>query len=271
MNVDEFFSLFLNELDNNPSLHPYYKLNVGSEAHQKFRKAYFIQRLKFIDKNIDKSKQNTIYDCGCGYGTTSLYLAMNNASVYGSTLEFYFAQIEDRKKYWKQFGDSNLFKCAYENIFDNPPAKKSFDYIILQDTLHHIEPVDKALTIFYEALKKNGKLILVEVNNKSIAESIIFFLKRGNRRIIEYYDEKLQKKILMGNENFRSEKQWKNIFTKAGFKVLDSETEYIRFFLPNKFKRNEIEDVIKKERIISEKSSILKRYGFWGLNMVFVK
>lgn len=271
MNVDEFFSLFFKELEENPNLYPYYKLNVGSEAKQKFRKSYFIQRLKYIDKNIDKSKQNTIYDCGCGYGTTALYLAMNNIPVYGSTLEFYFEEIEKRKKYWKQFGNSDLFKCVYEDIFDNPPAKESLDYIILQDTLHHIEPVDKALSIFYDALKKNGKLILVEINNKSIAETIVFFLKRGNKRIIEYYDEKIQKKILMGNENFRSEKQWKNLFANAGFKVVDSETEYIRFFLPYKFKGKEIERVIEKEKKLRGKNKILKQYGFWGLNMVFEK
>ncbi|HOG19107.1 MAG TPA: class I SAM-dependent methyltransferase [Salinivirgaceae bacterium] len=271
MNVDKFFSLFMDELGGNPNLYPYYKLNVGSDTRQKFRKAYFLQRLEYIDKNIDKSRQNKIFDCGCGYGTTALYLAMNNIAVYGNTLEFYYKEIENRKKYWKQFGNSDLFNCVYENIFDNPPAKESLDYIILQDTLHHIEPMNKALSMFYDALKKNGKLILVEVNANSIVESFVFFLKRGNKKIIEYYDEKIQKTILMGNENFRSEKQWETLFANVGFKVIDSETEYIRFFLPYKYKKNDVETVIKKERKIRDKSSILKKYGFWGLNMVFEK
>ncbi|NLL27480.1 MAG: hypothetical protein GX259_01675 [Bacteroidales bacterium] len=59
MNVDEFFPSFLKELDKNPNLCPYYRLNVENGAEKKFCKAYFLQR--FIDKNIEKLKQSTIF------------------------------------------------------------------------------------------------------------------------------------------------------------------------------------------------------------------
>lgn len=79
---------------------------------------------------------------------------MNGQPTYGTTLEFYADQIEQRKQYWNQFGDTNLFCYEYANVFDQNVPVEKFDYIILQDTLHHIEPLHEGLQIFYKALKK---------------------------------------------------------------------------------------------------------------------
>lgn len=271
MKIDQFFHHFYNELEINSALYPYYKLNHGSDSKREFRKNYFIQRLSYIDNQIDKSKNPVIMDCGCGYGTTCLYLAMNGIATKGTTLEYYFKEIENRKKYWSQYGNSELFSWNYENIFDNPPAPESFDYIILQDTLHHIEPVDKALTILYNALKKGGKLILIEINGSCLLESLIYFMKRGNKRIINFYDDKLNKTITMGNENFRSEKKWRTLFKEAGFDVDNNSVQYIRFLLPLFFKKNNGSKIIKVEQKIASRCSLLKKYSFFGLNMVFTK
>ncbi|MEG2070372.1 MAG: class I SAM-dependent methyltransferase, partial [Bacteroidales bacterium] len=183
-----FFQHLYNELEENNSLYPYYKLNRGSIAQQQFRKAYYLQRLNYIDRHVDRSIHPAIWDCGCGFGSTCFYFAMNGIASRGTTIEFYIDQIETRKKYWNRFGNAELFEYAYENLFDNPPAEEKYDYIILQDTLHHIEPLDKALAIFYRSLKKGGKLILVEENGSSIIRSLILYLKRGNKRVIKIYD-----------------------------------------------------------------------------------
>ena len=271
MELDIFFQEFYKELEQNPNLYPYYKLNHGSIGNQQFRKAYFKQRLAYIDRHIVRSSNPTILDCGCGYGTTCLYLAMNGIATKGTTLEYYSSQIESRKSYWNQYGDSNLFSYVYENIFDNPPAPESLDYIILQDTLHHIEPVNEGLQLFYNGLKKGGKMILVEVNGSSLIESFIFFLKRGNKRVVEFYDEKLQKNILMGNENFRTEKGWRTLFEEAGFKIDEESINYVRLFFPTLYNAHNLQQVIDKEQRIARKYPLLKKYGFFGLNMVVEK
>jgi Methyltransferase domain. len=271
MELDIFFQEFYKELEQNPNLYPYYKLNHGSIGRQQFRKAYFKQRLEYIDYHIDKSSQPAILDCGCGYGTTCLYLAMNGIKTKGTTLEYYYDHIESRKKYWSQYGDSSLFSYVYENLFDNPPASESLDYIILQDTLHHIEPIKEGLQLFYNALKKGGKLILIDINGNALMESLIFFLKRGNKRVIEFYDEKLQKNITMGNENFRSEKGWRTLFEEAGFKIDEESINYIRLFLPLSYNANNLQQIIEKEQRIVQKYPLLKKYGFFGLNMVVEK
>lgn len=271
MNIDKFYELFSLELKNNRYLYPYYKLLEGKESQQEFRKAYYLERLRYIDKYINKSKEVAVLDCGCGYGSTALYLAMNGVAVRGTTLEFYYEQIEKRKTYWKEFGNIDLFQCVYENIFDNPPAPETYDYIILQDTLHHIEPIEEALKIFYNALKKGGKLILVEENGGSIVKSLILWMKRRNNRVIEYYDPVLDKNILMGNENIRSEKKWTSIFLKAGFSIDNTATQYIRMYPPFAFSTKNAEKIVKKEQNIWAKKRLIRENLFFGLNMIFTK
>ena len=65
------------------------------------------------------TQREAIWDCGCGYGTTCIFLALNGIETYGTTLEFYFETVQKRKEYWSRYGDTSLFTCTYENLFDN--------------------------------------------------------------------------------------------------------------------------------------------------------
>lgn len=271
MDKERFLSLFLEELKENRALYPYYKLVDGTDSRRQFRQAYFMQRLAYLEKYIDFSLSPAILDCGCGFGTTGLFLAMNGCASRGTTLEYYADQIERRRQYWSQFGDVSLFDYAYENIFDTPPAADSYDYIILQDTLHHIEPVEKGLEILCTALKPSGKLILIEENGGSWLKSLMLFLQRGNRRVVEIYDERLQKNIQMGNENIRSEKQWRQLFQKSGFVVDDASVQYIRLLPPMAYRHQPADKVIAKEQRLSTRCPFLKHHFYMGLNMVLEK
>ncbi|MDR0368601.1 MAG: class I SAM-dependent methyltransferase [Bacteroidales bacterium] len=263
MTVDDFFELFLKELQDVPAMRGYYKF-LNDKKSFEFRKAYFVQRLQYISNQIN-NPNSTIWDCGCGYGTTALFLAMNGFSVYGTTLEFYFEQIEQRKKYWKQYGDTDLFTVDYANVFDNNPADHSFDCIILQDTLHHIEPLQEALHIFRQVLKPNGQLIVAEENGNNIIANLKLFKQRGNKRIISIWDERLQKNILLGNENVRSWKKWKQEFERAGFSCEKTSPEYIRFYYPFFYRNRSAEEMIAKENML-QKKTWLREYFFFGIN-----
>jgi len=271
MTTTAFFDLFLKELEENSHFFPYYKLNSGSDAQKEFRKAYFLQRLNFIDKHIEKKENITVLDCGCGYGTTAIYLSMNNIRVTGTTLEYYFDKIAQRKKYWKEYGNIENVTFEYQNILESNFVDNSFDYIILQDTLHHIEPMEDALKIFNKILKKGGKIILVEENGGCLPRQAILYAQRGNKRIIEYYDSKLQKKLLLGNENIRTEKKWVKLFEIESFDYLEKEKQYIRFYSPFCYKKRKMEKIIEKEQKIADKHPLLRSLFFFGINMVFVK
>jgi 2-polyprenyl-3-methyl-5-hydroxy-6-metoxy-1,4-benzoquinol methylase len=261
--IDVFFELFLKELQEFPAMQRYYKF-LNDKRSFEFRKSYFLQRLQYISDQI-KDKNASIWDCGCGYGTTALFLSMNGFRVYGTTLEFYFDEIVKRKNYWKQYGNVYLFKVNYANVFDNNLNANSFDYIILQDTLHHIEPLQDALSIFYNVLKPNGQLVVAEENGNNIIANLKLFKRRGNKRIITIWDERLQKEILFGNENVRNWKKWKYEFEKAGFSTENIVPEYIRFYYPFFYKNCSASEMIAKETIL-QKKHWLREYFFFGIN-----
>ena len=129
-----FFDLFLEELKTNTDLHYYYKY-LDNPSRFEYRKAYFCQRLQYIIDHINEPDLK-IWDCGCGFGTTGIFLSINGIASHGTTLEHYIKQIPKRLEFWSQYGDVSKFTYSYEDIFDCTFKPESFDLIIIQDTLH---------------------------------------------------------------------------------------------------------------------------------------
>jgi len=270
ISVEEFFGLLLKEINENEALQGYYRFKDIDSSNFYFRKAYFCQRLQYIADNISNSDE-LIWDCGCGYGTTAIFLALNGYTVYGSTLEFYFDQIDTRLKYWQQFGNLSNLTFNYENIFDDKIPAETYNVVIAQDTLHHLEPLNKAVSIFNKVLKPQGKLIAIEENGSNIIQNLKLYKQRGNKRIITIYDEKLGKDILLGNENIRSLKGWKKAFNEYSLSVDDKSVQYVRLFPPNFIKKSNYLVVVEKEQRLWKKNNLLKNRFFFGLNFVVKK
>lgn len=271
MTVHEFFDLFLEELKHHDKLREYYKYH-DDPMKLPFRKAYFIQRLQYVyDQIIGAKKSNEslkIWDVGSGYSTTQIFLALNGIASQGSTLEFYFQHLPKRFEYWSKYGDMDLVKVSYENIFETPIQQQSTDIIIVQDTLHHLEPLQDSLKIFQQTLRPGGFLIAVEENGNNIMQRMKLYRQRGNNRIIEYYDEGLGRKVLMGNENIRPYKVWKKEFKDAGFQMEDAKTHFVRLFPPSFFEKKSIDSIISREQRIWKKNALLKEYFFFGVNFI---
>jgi 2-polyprenyl-3-methyl-5-hydroxy-6-metoxy-1,4-benzoquinol methylase len=270
MTVEEFFNFLLEELQQRPQLRGYYRF-LNDPSLLDFRKAYFCQRLQYIYDHIPKDKTVKIFDIGCGYGTTAIFLVLNGYKVAGGTIEYYFEQIEARKEYWSKFGSLNNLEIRYENFYENPLLKNNYDVVIAQDVLHHLEPINEALKIISESLVQGGKLIACEENGNNILNRIRLFLKRGNKKVIEINDEKLGKKILMGNENIQNQKKWTSKISASGLLMNEESIQYIRLFFPAKYKNKNYSEIIKREQQIWPKHSFVKNYLFHGLNFVAVK
>ena len=270
MTVEKFFDLLLDELRENPGLRGYYKfLNDSSKSNFNFRKQYFTQRLEYISKNITK-ENSFIWDCGCGYGTTAIFLALNGHTVYGNTVEFYFDQIPARLNYWKKFGDISKLTPDYKNHFDIT-AQNEYDYVIAQDTLHHLEPIGDALQIINKALNPSGKLIAIEENGTSIFNRLRNYRIRGNKRVIELYDEKQKRTFLLGNENTRPLDKWQGLLNKEGMNVDETSVKYVRLFLPPFYKFISVEKINSIEEKLWKQNSFLKRYFYFGTNFIAEK
>lgn len=266
---EEFFDLFCKELQENQEMNHYYKFG-SKDASFGFRKNYFLERLRYIHKHINDPSLR-IYDCGCGYGTTCLFLAMNGIPSYGETLEFYFESIQKRVDYWKQYGNTDLFSYDYENIFDKNIVANAYDIIIVQDTLHHLEPIDAALARLNTLLSDKGRMVVIEENGNNIIQNLKLYKQRGNKRVIDFYDEKLQKTIIMGNENIRPLRQWEALLRQNNFEVDRETVNYIRYYLPFQYKRVPAEELLEKERLLSKKNSLRREYFFFGINFIATK
>ncbi|MFQ5446003.1 MAG: methyltransferase domain-containing protein [Saprospiraceae bacterium] len=272
MSVEEFFNHFLEELKTREKLREYYKF-IDDPAKLAFRKAYFCQRLQYIHHNLQFFNPSTlqslkIWDVGCGYATTQIFLAINGIPSRGSTLEFYFKEIPERLRYWEQFGDMNLLKVSYENIFEAEVAENSEDVILVQDTLHHLEPLQESLHIFRRALRPGGMLLAIEENGNNILQRMKLYRYRGNRRIIEYFDEGLGRMVMMGNENIRPYALWKKELSAAGFTTDDERLQYIRLLPPSFFSKNSAAAMIEKEQALWKKYPFLREYFFFGINFI---
>src|SRR5690606_12067864 len=157
-------------------------------------------------------------------------------------------ELPKRFDFWQQFGDISGFSYSYENIFDHQFEEHSKDVIIVQDTLHHLEPLDKAVEILDHVLAPGGKMLIIEENGNNIIQTIKLFLQRGNKKVIQIYDEHLKKNILLGNENIRSIKSWSKIFEKEGLKIDPQSIQYIRYYLPFMFPNSKAKKRLKKEQ-----------------------
>jgi len=266
MSVSEFFDLFLKELEQSPKLQYYYKYHQDPQK-LLFRKAYFCQRLQYIYDNVNNNP-GKIWDCGCGFGTTGIFLALNGIESYGTTLEHYMAEIPARVAFYKSYGNVNLFHYDYADLFTQAPKPESFDTVIIQDTLHHLEPIDSALKILNQSLTKKGKLIAVEENGDNVIQRLKLYKQRGNKRIIEIYDEQLGRNILLGNENIRGLSSWKKLFEKQGFVIDQKSIHYVRYYLLKQFTTDNYDSILVNEQKLWKKSPLKRKYFFFGLNFI---
>lgn len=269
MTVEEFFSFFLEELEANPRLGGYYKFR-GDARRFLFRKAYFCQRLQYVLDSLGPNRQQAVWDCGCGYGTTALFLALNGYQVFGTTLEFYFAEIEKRKAWWSRHGEVSSFQHRYEDLFE-ADYTQAFDAVIVQDVLHHVEPISEGLQRLHASLRSGGRLIVVEENGANLIQNLKLIKQRGFKKTISVYDERLKRTVLLGNENIRSLAQWRLLLGNAGFTVDDRSVEYIRFFLPPFIKQGSVEALKTKESRLAKQSPLLKNFFFFGVNFTAAK
>jgi len=133
----------------------------------------FYKRLNFNKDLIEKTLKDLnmplnskILDIGTGWGIMAITLAQKGYFVITGEPE------KDKWADWKTcaeyFNVLDNIKFIYFNAEKLPFESQSFDYVFMYSSLHHIEQKVKA---FYEALrviKSDGKLIIIELNQKGV-------------------------------------------------------------------------------------------------------
>lgn len=263
MTPDEFWPLFLRELAERRDLWSYYKYLIDPRLLE-FRRSYFQRRLSYVWRQVQLSGPERVLDCGCGYGTSAIFLALNGYRVLGTTLEHYSEGIEARRRFWSKHGDLGGLEFTHQDLFETPPDPGAFDMVVAQDTLHHLEPLPKALAILRNALAPGGRLVAIEENGEHLIHRLRLYLRRGNRRVIEVFDSRLGRSILMGNENVRGCETWCALFSSVGFDV--DNVEHVRLLPAPFFRRENRAELEALEEAVARRSSLLRRYFYFGLN-----
>ncbi|QKG52450.1 hypothetical protein GKZ67_07335 [Hymenobacter sp. BRD67] len=108
----------------------------------------------------------------------------------------------------------------------------------------------------------------MEENGGNVVQTLKLYLRRGNKRIIEIYDDTLKKNILIGNENIRNLATWRRELARQGLRIPASGVQYIRLFPPFMFKPDNVPHLLKRENNLWRRNALLKENLFFGLNFI---
>ncbi len=142
---------------------------------------------------VDIKDYSKILDAGCGTGDLLATLNQMNKSLqlYGVDISPIMLKISKRK----------LIKANFKlSPVEEIKEKGFYDYIFSTDAFHHYENPDLAMRNFYRALKKQGYLIVIDLDF-GIFNHIFH-------------------KIEPGNSKMNSSLELKNVFKKYGFKEI---------------------------------------------------
>ena len=114
-------------------------------------------------------------------------------------------------------------------------------------------------------------MLSIEENGNNVIQRIKLYKYRGNKRIITIWDEKLQKDILIGNENIRSLDSWQRLFDNNGFHIEQGSVQYVRYYLPVHYRFADPELLLQKEQKIQTGKGLRREYLFFGLNFIAQK
>ncbi len=143
-------------------VHPFNLNNEGKKTYAEWQYEKGIDTIKFYLKHtsVDEMfKDKDVLDIGCGAGgKTVFYASQGVKSIVGvEILEKYKEEAEDLSR---KYGVSDKFKFVCADASNTPFEDESFDTIIMNDAMEHVDEPEKVLNECYRILKKNGKLYL---------------------------------------------------------------------------------------------------------------
>ena len=177
------------------AIHKVFENALVFELFRKVVHKDFLTEKNIIKKEISLSSGQKVLDLGCGIGQFSVLFEYNN--YVGADIDK--ACIERARKLYS----NKKFVLLYEKDTKLPFEDKSFDYILLADTIHHLsdELLHFTLRESKRILKPSGKLIILDLlppkQQPTMLGRLVFGLDRGkyardiniSKKIISMYLE----------------------------------------------------------------------------------
>jgi 2-polyprenyl-3-methyl-5-hydroxy-6-metoxy-1,4-benzoquinol methylase len=199
-----------------------------------------------------------ILEAGCGTGQMSLYLSLNNRTVYGTDMSMDSLNLAQE---FKELHHINTAHFMQMNIFHPIFKKESFDVLISNGVLHHTHSPYKAFQQLLPLVKKNG-LVIIGLYHKYGRLWTDF-----RRQLFQFSDQFLfldevlndpniseEKKQSWHNDQYKNKHEMKHTIIEvmdwfknnhcSVLKVLPDPTfrdEYPSLFFPRNYNRKEIQ------------------------------
>lgn len=143
-------------------LHPFNLNNEGKKTYAQWQYEKGIDTIKFYLKHntVDEMfKDKVVLDIGCGAGGKTIYYASKGVKeITGiEILEKYRNEAENLAK---NYNLQDKFKFVQGDASNMPFEEETFDTIIMNDAMEHVDQPEMVLRECYRVLKKNGKLYL---------------------------------------------------------------------------------------------------------------
>lgn len=156
-------------------------------------RAFSLPKVRFISKNINLSKKNTLLDVGCGNGFFTYHFA-KLCDVTGIDFSEQMLKINPHYK---------LIRGDAENL---PFANNSFDIAFCSNLLHHLRNPEKAIN---EMKRVSKKYVIISEPNRNNPLMFLFGLikkeERGSLKFTKnYLNEICQKLNLIPVKSFTS-------------------------------------------------------------------
>lgn len=143
-------------------VHPFNLSNEGKKTYAEWQYEKGIETIKFYLKHTDIDemfKNKTVLDIGCGAGGKTIYYASQGVEkIVG--VEILGKYKEEAEELARKYGMEEKFEFVSADASNTPFEDESFDTIIMNDAMEHVDEPEKVLDECYRILKKNGKLYL---------------------------------------------------------------------------------------------------------------
>lgn len=188
----------------------FYKLGYGN-----FQKFYFDNLFKPLKSYINKMESKKVLDVGCAYGFM-LERFPDSFEKFGVDISEYAIGVAKKRLPSASFTVSNV-----ENILSF--QDDTFDIIICNDVLGHLENPTAALENIKKVLKKDGILYINTPNLNSFRKKVLGFADKMEHHISLFTHKDLLS--LLEKVGFKMEKHWTYInFTYFFFVKFNSNT-----------------------------------------------
>lgn len=143
-------------------VHPFNLSNQGKKTYAEWQYEKGIETIKFYLKHTDIDemfKDKVVLDIGCGAGGKTIFYASQGVKkIVG--VEILGKYKEEAEGLAKKYGMEEKFEFVCADASKTPFEDESFDTIIMNDAMEHVDEPEKVLDECYRILKKNGKLYL---------------------------------------------------------------------------------------------------------------